>query len=390
MAETRPRGEQIRFESAKTGSHNLDTYLEACELGTSAPYKTLPALIDELFTSAGDIDPTILEFQVDHASRKLQVRFGHFASSSTGWSDINQWVFNQRGAHANSTAYKRLDVVTYNNGTYICSVAHTSASAVPSATEFITCLDGTALSTATTSASTSATAAAASETAAAASETAAATSATDSATSATASAGSATTSAGSATASASSATASATSATLSADWATETSSAVSGGEFSAKEYAQGTQASTGGSSKSWSQDADQVDGASTNDRSAKAWAQGASMTGATLGGSSKDWAQLTGTTVDGTNYSAKYHATAAATSETNAATSAATATTQANNASASATAAAASAASISLPSVSGQAGKILQVNAGATGYDHVTISSVEADPAAIAMAIALS
>tara|TARA_Y100000034_G_C6840905_1_gene380454 strand:- start:676 stop:1077 length:402 start_codon:yes stop_codon:yes gene_type:complete len=133
-----------------------------------------------------------------------------------------------------------------------------------------------------------------------------------------------------------------------------------------------------------------VDGASTNDRSAKAWAQGASMTGATLGGSSKDWAQLTGTTVDGTNYSAKYHATAAATSETNAATSASTASTQATNAAASATAAAASAASISLPSVSGQAGKILQVNAGATGYDHVTISSVEADPAAIAMAIALS
>ena len=90
------------------------------------------------------------------------------------------------------------------------------------------------------------------------------------------------------------------------EWATKTDAAVDT-TFSAKEYAQGTQASTGGSAKSWAQDTNQVDGAGTDDRSAKAWSQGASMTGATLGGSSKDWAQLpvsTGT-VDGPLYSSK-------------------------------------------------------------------------------------
>ena len=33
MAQTTPKGEQIQFVSSKTGTHNLDTYLEAAEIG---------------------------------------------------------------------------------------------------------------------------------------------------------------------------------------------------------------------------------------------------------------------------------------------------------------------------------------------------------------------
>ena len=97
------------------------------------------------------------------------------------------------------------------------------------------------------------------------------------------------------------------------DYATKLDAAVTGTDYSAKEHAIGDGNSdavaTGGSAKGWAQDTAKVNGATTNDRSAKAWSQGASMTGATLGGSSKDWANTLVTQIDGTNYSAKENAT---------------------------------------------------------------------------------
>ena len=99
------------------------------------------------------------------------------------------------------------------------------------------------------------------------------------------------------------------------EWATTVDAFVTGTLSSSKEYAQGDGNSdvvaTGGSAKGWSQDTAKVNGATTNDRSAKAWSQGASMTGSTLGGSSKDWAQKTDgtvTTSPSNLYSAKEYA----------------------------------------------------------------------------------
>jgi len=102
---------------------------------------------------------------------------------------------------------------------------------------------------------------------------------------------------------------------LAQDWAVKTDAIVAATDYSAKEYAQGSQAGAGGSAKNWAQ----AVGAYVTEAlcSAKEWAIGTFTRGATGGGSAKDWATLLGATVDNVEYSARKYAADAAASAAN-------------------------------------------------------------------------
>lgn len=109
MAETQPRGEQLRFLSTKTGEHNLDTYLENAERGS----KTIGDMLGDIFDSSGVFDATNFEFQFDPSDSQLEVRVG---GSSNSYVNITNF-FNIRGVYSSSsTTYKNFDLVTRSNG----------------------------------------------------------------------------------------------------------------------------------------------------------------------------------------------------------------------------------------------------------------------------------
>ena len=82
---TRPRLEQIRFTSSKTGTHNIDTYLESAEIGN----RTLASLLADLFdeNSNGDFRSDIFDFRSNDGL--LQFRVGTYLDPEAGWQDVD-------------------------------------------------------------------------------------------------------------------------------------------------------------------------------------------------------------------------------------------------------------------------------------------------------------
>lgn len=91
MTQTRPRGEQLRFESAKTGSHILDDYLEAVERGG----RTLPDLLDDLFHPlTGAFRSDLFQFREDPDNPGfIQFRVGDYVDPNTGWITLSYTDF---------------------------------------------------------------------------------------------------------------------------------------------------------------------------------------------------------------------------------------------------------------------------------------------------------
>lgn len=94
MAETKPRAEQVRFVSDKTGAHILDEYIEACERNGV----TLSSMIDTLFDANGVFRQDVFQFRIkDNLSDDytLQFRAGTFVDPEEAWVDISEDVFTQ-------------------------------------------------------------------------------------------------------------------------------------------------------------------------------------------------------------------------------------------------------------------------------------------------------
>lgn len=259
------------------------------------------------------------------------------AFDANGNPVVGEEIGNWRGNWAAGQAYTVRDLVkdASNANVYRANTAHTSSGTTPISSNADSAKWDLVVDAA--SAAASASAAAASASAAASSASAASTSASNASTSAT----NAASSASAASTSASNASTSATNAANSASSASSSASTATTQASNASTSATNAANSATSASNSASTATTQATNAS-NSASAAATSETNSAASAIL---ANDWATKTSGAVAGGEFSAKYHAQAAATSASNASSSASTASTQATNASNSATAAASSAVS---------------------------------------------
>ena len=259
------------------------------------------------------------------------------AFDSTGNPTVGEEIGNWRGNWAAGQAYTVRDLVkdASNANVYRANTAHTSSGTTPISSNADVAKWDLVVDAA--SAAASASAAAASASAAASSASAASTSASNASTSATNAASSAST----ATTQATNASNSATAAASSASSASSSASTATTQASNASTSASNASTSATSASNSASTATTQATNASTSASNA-ATSETNSAASAAL---ANDWATKTSGPVAGGEYSAKYHAQAAASSASSASSSASTATTQATNSANSATASAASAVS---------------------------------------------
>lgn len=263
-------------------------------------------------------DPTDINMTLP---RKASRAGKTLAFDANGNPVVGEDIGNWRGNWASGTAFTVRDLVkdASNSNVYRCNTAHTSTGTTPISTnadsaKWDLVVDAAAAGTSATNAANSATAAAASASAASTSASNASTSATNAASSASAASASASNASSSASTASTQATNAANSATAAASSASAASTSASNASTSA------TNAANSASSASTS-----ATNASNSASTATTQASNASASAALA----NDWATKTSSAVAGGEFSAKYHAQAAATSASNASTSASNASTSA-------------------------------------------------------------
>jgi hypothetical protein len=136
MPITRPTGDQLLFESSKTGAHILDAYLEDAEKGP----RTLGSLLADLFTDTGLLRQ-LTQVRANPTTKEVEVRFGNFVDPAASWNATGVFVPRFLGPWASSVLYRQGDYVIVSGSPTVCSETHTSGLA-PDPAKFYTLSGG--------------------------------------------------------------------------------------------------------------------------------------------------------------------------------------------------------------------------------------------------------